>query len=351
MKAGLFLVAGRFPGQDDGAALGRSVDAMVCAEAAGFDDAWIAEHHFMPYGVCPSATTFAAHALGLTRRIVVGTAVSVLSTAHPVALAEQAALLAHLSGGRFRLGVGRGGPWVDLEVFGTGLDRYEHGFAESLDLVLECLATGRARGRGEHFTFREVPIVPTVPTPLSVPHAPPAVACTSLGTVELAAARGLPMLLGMHIGDEEKAAMVQHYNQTAAAAGRDPATAEHISAVLAYVAGDREQALADLRAAMPGWLAAGLAAHTPVDDRPRPSRDPHAYTELLCSLHPVGSPDECVERLLASARRTGIEHVIMMVEGAGSREHTLANITRLGTEVLPRLRNSDLSSPGAPGSG
>jgi alkanesulfonate monooxygenase SsuD/methylene tetrahydromethanopterin reductase-like flavin-dependent oxidoreductase (luciferase family) len=345
MKAGVFLVAGRFPGQDDGEVLRRSVDAVVCAEAAGFDDMWIAEHHFMPYGVCPSAVTFAGHALGLTRRIVVGTAVSVLSTAHPVALAEQAALLDHLSGGRFRLGVGRGGPWVDLEVFGTGLDRYEQGFAESLDLVLACLTTGRARANGEHFTFREVPMVPT---PRAVPLA---VACTSRGTVELAAARGLPMLLGMHIGDEEKAAMVRHYDQTAAAAGRAPATVEHISAVLAYVADDREQALADLRAAMPGWLAAGLAAHTPVDRRPRPSRDPHAYTELLCSLHPVGSPDECVERLLASARRTGIEHVIMMVEGAGSRERTLANITRLGTQVLPRLRASDLSSPGVPGSG
>jgi alkanesulfonate monooxygenase SsuD/methylene tetrahydromethanopterin reductase-like flavin-dependent oxidoreductase (luciferase family) len=346
MKAGVFLVAGRFPGQDDGEALRRSTDAVVCAEAAGFDDVWIAEHHFMPYGVCPSAVTFAGHALGLTRRIVVGTAVSVLSTAHPVALAEQAALLDHLSGGRFRLGVGRGGPWVDLEVFGTGLDRYERGFAESLDLVLECLNTGRAHANGEHFTFREVPMVPT---PRSVPHL--AVACTSRGTVELAAARGLPMLLGMHIGDEEKAAMVRHYNQTAATCGRGPATAEHISAVLAYVADDRERALADLQAAMPEWLAAGLAAHTPVDGRPRPSRDPHAYTELLCSLHPVGSPDECVERLLDSARRTGIEHVIMMVEGAGGREQTLANITRLGTQVLPRLRDSDVSSPGVPGSG
>jgi alkanesulfonate monooxygenase SsuD/methylene tetrahydromethanopterin reductase-like flavin-dependent oxidoreductase (luciferase family) len=143
--------------------------------------------------------------------------------------------------------------------------------------------------------------------------------------------------------------MVRHYDHTAAALGRAPAAAEHISAVLAYVADDREQALADLRAAMPGWLAAGLAAHTPVDDRPRPDRDPHAYTELLCSLHPVGSPEECLERLLASARHTGIEHTIMMVEGAGDRERTLANITRLGTEVLPLLRN--LSSPGAPGSG
>jgi alkanesulfonate monooxygenase SsuD/methylene tetrahydromethanopterin reductase-like flavin-dependent oxidoreductase (luciferase family) len=86
----------------------------------------------MSYGICPSAITLAGYLLGATRRITVGTAVSVLSTQHPVALAEQAALLDQLSGGRFHLGIGRGGPWIDLEVFGTGMDRYQHGFAESL---------------------------------------------------------------------------------------------------------------------------------------------------------------------------------------------------------------------------
>lgn len=81
MRVGVFVLAGRFPGQDDGAALRRARDAVVCAEAAGFDDAWIAEHHFMSYGTCPSAITFAAHALGGTSPIAIGTAVSVLSTA------------------------------------------------------------------------------------------------------------------------------------------------------------------------------------------------------------------------------------------------------------------------------
>ena len=333
MRFGVFLLAGRFTGQQDGDALRRSADAVECAEAAGFDDAWIAEHHFMPYGVCPSAVTFAAHMLGRTRRMALGTAVSVLSTVHPVALAEQVALLDQLSGGRFHLGVGRGGPWVDLEVFGTGLDRYERGFAESLDLVLACLSRERVSARGEQFVFREVPMVPR---PLSRP--PVTVACTSRSTVEVAAVRGLPMLLGMHIGDEEKAGLVAHYAKTATEAGHDPNSVRHVSAVLAQVADDRKQALRQVREAMPGWLAAGLAAHLPIDGRSRPSRDPDAYTDLLCSLHPVGSPRECAERLRASARRTGIQHVIMMVEGAGTRERTLANIARLGAEVLPQLR-------------
>lgn len=336
MKFGVFLLAGRFPGQDDGEALRRTMAAVECAEASGFDDAWIAEHHFMTYGVCPSAITFAAHALGRTRRIALGTAVSVLSTVHPVALAEQVAMLDHLSDGRFQLGVGRGGPWVDVEVFGTGLERYESGFAEGVDLLLDSLTRRRVSAAGEHFAFREVSMVPE---PSSRPRPPVTVACTSPATVELAAARGLPMLLGMHIGDEEKADLVAHYRKAAAAAGCDPDSVPHVSAVLGYVADDREQALAEVREAMPGWLARGLGEFVPIDDRPRSPRDPDAYTELLCSLHPVGSPRQCVERLRVSAERTGIRHVIMMVEGAGTTERTLANIARLGSDVLPHLRD------------
>jgi alkanesulfonate monooxygenase SsuD/methylene tetrahydromethanopterin reductase-like flavin-dependent oxidoreductase (luciferase family) len=335
MRFGVFLLAGRFPGQDDTAALRRALDAVEAAEAAGFDDAWIAEHHFISYGICPSAVTFAAHALGRTSRISLGTAVSVLSTTHPVALAEQVALLDQLTEGRVRLGVGRGGPWVDLEVFGTGLDRYEHGFAESLDLLLAALTQPRLAAGGKHFAFREVAMVPR---PLTRPHPPVIVATTSPGTAELAAGRGLPMLLGMHTSDTEKLAMLDHYARAARAAGQDPAGIEHISTVLVHVADSRAQAVAELRATMPGWLAEGLAGYQPVDGRPWPRRDPHEYTDLLCALHPVGSPEECVARLRASSERTGIRHVIMMVEGTGDRDTTLATIARLGAEVLPELR-------------
>jgi alkanesulfonate monooxygenase SsuD/methylene tetrahydromethanopterin reductase-like flavin-dependent oxidoreductase (luciferase family) len=133
----------------------------------------------------PIGDTLGAYVLGATQRIAVGTAVSVLSTRHPVALAEQAALLDHLSGGRFRLGVGRGGPWVDLEVFGTGLARYESGFAESLDLLLAALTEARVAAGGPTFAFREVAMVPR---PRTRPHPPVTIACTSAATARRAMA-------------------------------------------------------------------------------------------------------------------------------------------------------------------
>ncbi|MEU9121887.1 LLM class flavin-dependent oxidoreductase [Streptomyces sp. NPDC048506] len=348
MRVGAFILAAQFPGQGQGEALHRAVRAAEVAEEAGLADVWLAEHHFVPYGVCPNAATLAALLLGRTRRIGVGTAVSVLPTQHPVALGEQAALLHLTSNGRFTLGVGRGGPWVDLEVFGSGLAAYEHGFPESLDLLLRWLREPRVGAQGERYAFREVAVVPRPDQalgdpddPCAGPPGPPVVvACTSPSSVRIAAERGLPMLLGMHCGDEEKAEMVALWRTAAREAGRDGdeiASAGHVSAGLVQIGDDRAGATETLAKAMPGWLRQGLGAHVTVDGRYRAMRDPVAYTELLCGLHPVGPPQRCVDRLAASAERTGITRFALLVEGSGDLAATEENVRRLGTEVLPQL--------------
>ncbi|NGO73891.1 LLM class flavin-dependent oxidoreductase [Streptomyces boncukensis] len=344
MRVGAFVLGAQFPGQRQGEALRRVLRTAESAEEAGLDDVWLAEHHFVPYGVCPSAATVAALLLGRTRRIGVGTAVSVLPNAHPVALGEQTALLHLLSGGRFTLGVGRGGPWVDLEVFGGGIDAYEKGFPESLDLLLRWLREPRVGADGERYRFREVPVVPSAGAAVAEGGAPPGVlvACTSQDTVRLAAARALPMLLGMHCGDDDKADMVALWRHEARAAGHsrdavEEAAACHVSAGVAQVADSRCEAVEALTAAMPGWLRNGLGAHVTVDGRKRPMRDPFGYTELLCDLHPVGPPRLCADRLAATAKRTGIERFALLVEGTGDTAATERNVRRIGAEVLPLL--------------
>lgn len=341
MRVGAFVLAAQFPGQGQGEALRRAVRTAEVAERSGLDAVWLAEHHFIPYGVCPSATTLAALVLGRTRRIGVGTAVSVLPTTHPVALGEQAALLHLTTGGRFTLGVGRGGPWVDLEVFGAGLRAYEEGFPESLDLLLRWLREPVVGADGERYVFREVPVVPRADEFLDEVAAdgpPVVVACVSPRSVRLAAERGLPMLLGMHCGDDEKAEMVALWRRTALAAGLPPkavASAGHVSTGVLQVADTRADAREALLKAMPGWLRQGLDAYVTVDGRQRSMRDPQGYTELLCSLHPVGPPALCADRLAASVERTGIDRFALLVEGSGELTGTEENVRRLGEEVLP----------------
>ncbi|WP_407915708.1 LLM class flavin-dependent oxidoreductase [Kitasatospora sp. NE20-6] len=376
MRVGAFLLSAQFPGQGHGEVLQRTVDAAVAAERAGLDAVWLAEHHFVPYGVCPDAATLAAMLLGRTRRIGIGTAVSVLSTVHPVALGERAALLHLTSGGRFTLGVGRGGPWIDLDVFGTGVAAFESGFPERLDLLLRWLRGSRVGADGPQFSFPEVAVVPRASEPARLPDLadwlglggedreggplrhfprqrqevgalpaagpPVVVACTSPGGVRTAAERGLPMLLGMHSGDDDKQQMLAAYRDAWRACGRGEeqlaaVEREHVAAGVAQVDDRTSAARASLLRAMPGWFEYGLGAHRTVDGRERRMRDPHAYTELLCDLHAVGTPQQCADRLLATAERTGIRRFALLAEGSGDRAATLDNIARLGREVLPRL--------------
>ncbi|NEE36160.1 LLM class flavin-dependent oxidoreductase, partial [Streptomyces sp. SID7982] len=228
---------------------------------------------------------------------------------------------------------------------GGGLDAYENGFPEALDLVLDWLREPRVAGRGERFGFREVAVVPRADELLEGPEPDASgpetiVACTSPRTVRLAAARALPMLLGMHCGDEEKAEMVALWRTAAREAGHPPEVVEgaaHVSAGVAQIADGAGDATELLVKTMPGWLRQGLDAHVTVDGRHRVMRDPVAYTELLCGLHPVGTPRLAADRLAATAERTGITRFALLVEGSGDLAATEENVRRLGADVLPLL--------------
>lgn len=295
----LFLVGAHGPA--------RTVAYAQAAERAGFDGVWLAEHHFISYGQNPSATVLAGHILGRTARIAVGTAACVLSARHPVTLGEEAALLDAIAPGRFRLGVARGGPWAELEVFGTGLDRYQHGFPSGLDLLRRWLSgTERVGGDGEWFRFREVAVVPRPARPVPI-----WVAATSTSTMEIAAARGLPLLLGVQDDPAAKAAMLARYAQVTAGHGHDPDTVPHASVHLAYAG-----AAGQLRPRLRAWLEA-TREYVRLDGT-APARDLDAYAERLLRIHPPGKQVEVVP---------GVRHVLLMVEAAG--EETEAQIAAL----------------------
>lgn len=291
----LFLLCGQVDRLRAAEVLRRAVDYARAAEDAGFDAVWLAEHHFITYGVCPSAVTFAGYLLGATSRIQIGTAAAILSNRNPVALAEEAILLDIVSSGRFLLGVGRGGPWIDLDVFGTGLARYESGFTESLDELLGILAGGSPAG------FPGVPIVPAPIRPVPV-----WVAATSPATAQLAAARGLPLLVGMH---EEPSALLAAYAEV------NPSPVPHASAHLVSAG--------DVRSRLLGW-AGRTREYRRLADAPSASRDVGAYVDRLLRLHPPGTPEAVAERIAASAATTGVRRVLLVADLLDGTETLLA---------------------------
>lgn len=319
----LFLLGGVFPGIAPAAALRRVVSYARQAEAAGLDGVWTAEHHFIEYGASPSATLMAAHLLAATERLQIGTAVAVLSNRHPVALGEEAATLDALAPGRFRLGVGRGGPWIDLDVFDSSLDRYERGFEEGLALLTRWLSgDAEVAHAGEFFDVLPVRVMPPGTG------RPVWVAATGETTARLAGRHGLPLLLGMHAPDDDHIALLNAWRREAEAAGFDPEAAEHVSTHLAHIA-DRPAAVDRLRSSLTELLTRGVGQYVSLKPA-RGQRDHAAYVDWMIERHAVGPADHVAERLAASAEKTGVRRQLLMVEGIGDPEAVGDNIAALG---------------------
>ncbi len=99
--------------------LADSLAQMRLAEDVGLDEVWITEHHFLRSGYVGSVLPYAAAAATATRRIRIGVSVALAPLYDPVRLAEDAAFVDVLSGGRHDLGIAIGYRDVEYEGFQT----------------------------------------------------------------------------------------------------------------------------------------------------------------------------------------------------------------------------------------
>src|SRR5258708_15801810 len=118
----------------------RVTREILRADELGYDYAWLAEHHFSnEYGIMPDVFVYAGYLAALTKRIKIGTAVVTLPLANPVRVAENAAFLDILSGGRFVLGLGSGYRKYEFDGFGIDFERPRDIQAETLPGLMDLL--------------------------------------------------------------------------------------------------------------------------------------------------------------------------------------------------------------------
>ena len=136
----------RAPGES-GPLYRDAAELAGAAEAAGFDVFWLSEHHGWADGYLPSPLTVAGAVAGATSRIRIGTGLAIAPLYHPVRLAEEAAVVDHLSGGRLVLGLGLG--YLPAEFAALGADWTTRG--RRLD---ETIGVLRAAWSGRPFSHR-----------------------------------------------------------------------------------------------------------------------------------------------------------------------------------------------------
>jgi len=122
---------------------------ILHAEAQGFDSAWVAQHHFHEHeGGLPAPLVFLSQVAALTSRIRLGTGIVTLPMEHAIRVAEDAAVLDIISGGRLELGVGSGGNLAAFAAFGLQDADRRARFDENLALLVDALA-GRVLPGGD----------------------------------------------------------------------------------------------------------------------------------------------------------------------------------------------------------
>jgi alkanesulfonate monooxygenase SsuD/methylene tetrahydromethanopterin reductase-like flavin-dependent oxidoreductase (luciferase family) len=128
-------------GEDAADSYRLALELFTIAEELGYDSGWVAQHHFLNNGArLPSTLAFLAAAAERTRRIGLGTAIVILPLEDPLRVAEDAAVVDTISGGRLQLGLGTGGDPLTFAAFGQDVAARRERYAEGVRVIRDTLA-------------------------------------------------------------------------------------------------------------------------------------------------------------------------------------------------------------------
>ena len=191
----------------------RALEQVRLADELGFDQVWAVEHHFLEeYSHCSAPEIFLTACAAQTKNIRVGhgIVVCVPQFNHPIRIAERAAVLDIISGGRLEFGTGRSATWTELGGFMANPDDTKKTWDEIVRCLPKMWTQERFSHRGEAFSM---PSRAILPKPYQKPHPPMWVAVTSPGTEIDAADCGLGSLGLTFGGFKEQEGKIAEYRR------------------------------------------------------------------------------------------------------------------------------------------
>ena len=306
----------------------RALERIEVMDRSGYDAVWLAEHHFSSFSVCPSVHMVGTLAAARTRRLRIGTGVSLAPFYHPLRLAEEVALLDILSGGRVNWGAGRGFARVEFEAFGVPPEESTSRFRETVEIVLRAWTDDRLQFSGTHFRFDGIEVLPK---PMQRPHPPIWMAASSDGAIDWAAGRGFSILMDPHSSAAEIGRKRRRYSEQLTAAGFSEAGRDIPVARLVALGRNSEKAAAVARNGAEWIVNSYLGAqHRPVMQSNFTPSGVDPIRRYLDEVILHGTPEAVCDQILRLRDEIGLDYLL-----AAPLSHE--SFMLLTDEVLPRL--------------
>ena len=326
MRFGLFVAAQHPAGDDPGARLAEHLEQVRFVRDAGFHSIFAGQHFLpAPYQMLqpvPLLARLAAEAGDLR----VGAGILLLPLLNPVEVAEQAATLDVLTGGRFVLGVGLGYRDEENAAFGVPAERVRV-FREKLDVVRRLLEGEDVTASGHGFRLDGARLAPL---PLQRPRPPIWMAANGDAAVRRAARLADTWFVNPHASIAEVERQLALFR---AERGSDPDELPMLREVC--IARTEEEALAVARP----YLAPKYEAYVnwgQSDVLPPTDSLRREWDELRAGRFIVGAPETAAEQIRALAD-LGVTELVLRVQWPGMPQRdALRTLELLATEVLPR---------------
>jgi len=297
------------------------------AEAAGFDSIWLGEHHHHSV-LYPAPLIGLAAVASRTRSIRLGTGVLLLPLYHPVTVAEEAAMVDVISGGRLILGVGAGYAPEEFAAFGYSIKDRGSRLEENALLLRRLWTEKSVTHQGKHYRLENVTVSPR---PVQQPRPPIWFGAWAELAIRRAARLGDAWLAGPSASLNEIEPCLRIYREAA----KDSGTV----AVLRYVfvASSTKDAIA---AAGESLIQAFEKMYFrwphPVVKRPAGQLTIESLAENRLIL---GDPQTCVEDIRRFQTKTGASHLICRFSVPGiPRELCRRSLDLFTREVMPAIR-------------
>jgi alkanesulfonate monooxygenase SsuD/methylene tetrahydromethanopterin reductase-like flavin-dependent oxidoreductase (luciferase family) len=330
MKFGLFGSAQAQrggPDLDSGQGFRDWIDYHVEAEALGYTSAFVVEHHFTGYGQVSASLNLLTWLAARTKTIRLGTAVLVLPWHNPVLLAEQAATIDLLSGGRLEFGVGKGYRHNEFASFCIPQAEADERFEESYDLIIKSwVSNERFSHHGKYWNFENIIVEP--PT-AQKPHPPIWMAAGNPDSIRKVAQRGCKLLLDQLASTQLTIERFNIYKAEVEACGRkfDPMDVGVCRAF--YVAKNAEDRVKAIEARLANQQRLARLATDPNSTARSSMLSFDQTLDAAAESAMYGTVDDIAKKI-GTLRAAGVEH--MLLNGpAGSRE----NLRAFARELMP----------------